>query len=129
MARTVRRRYKSPRFIGYRLLISDPKAIYHVYQGTRYQYIKPAGRIELLTPLSRDPDVRDHSRNRRSVEPAFAVGEIKTYLPIFFSCAEKITSKWLDMLNAAGDKSMIVDVAVWSSKVAFDIAGEGNCSC
>ncbi|KAK0231588.1 cytochrome P450 [Armillaria fumosa] len=101
-----------------RLLISDPKAIYHVYQGTKYQYIKPAGRIELLTPL-----------NRRAVEPAFAVGEIKTYLPIFFSCPEKMTSKWLDMLNAAGDKSMIVDVAVWSSKVALDIAGEAIFRC
>ncbi|KAK0191708.1 cytochrome P450 [Armillaria mellea] len=112
-----------------RLLISDPKAIYHVYQGTKYQYIKPPGRVELIGPLARDPDVNDHSRNRRAVEPAFAVGEIKTYLPIFFSRAEKMTSKWLDMLNTAGDQSMTVDVALWASKVALDIAGEAIFRC
>ncbi|PBK72136.1 cytochrome P450 [Armillaria solidipes] len=112
-----------------RLLISDPKAIYHVYQGTKYQYIKPPGRAELIRPLARDPDDNNHPRNRRAVEPAFAVGEIKTYLPIFFSCAEKMTSKWLDMLNAARDQSMIVDVALWAFKATLDIAGEAILHC
>ncbi|KAK0441529.1 cytochrome P450 [Desarmillaria tabescens] len=112
-----------------RLLILDPKAIYHVYQGTKYQYIKPPGRAELIRPLMRDPDINNHPRNRRAVEPAFAVGEIKSYLPIFFSCAEKMTSKWMDMISAAGDQSLIVDIASWASKVTLDIVGEAIFDC
>ncbi|KAK0464854.1 cytochrome P450 [Armillaria novae-zelandiae] len=112
-----------------RLLISDPKAIYHIYQGTKYQYVKPLGRAELVRPLMRDPDINNHPRNRRAVEPAFAVGEIKSYLPIFFSCAEKVSSKWLDILNAARDQPVIVDVASWASKVTLDIVGEAIFDC
>ncbi|KAG7441875.1 cytochrome P450 [Guyanagaster necrorhizus] len=112
-----------------RLLISDPKAIHHVYQGTKYQYIKPPGRAELIRPLMRDPDVNNHPRNRKAVEPAFTVGEIKSYLSIFFSCTEKMTSKWLDMIPAVGDQSMVVDVASWASKVTLDIVGEAIFDC
>ncbi|KAK0220565.1 cytochrome P450 [Armillaria fumosa] len=40
-----------------------------------------------------------------------------------------MSTKWLGILNAAGDQPVIVDVlASWASKVTLDIVGEGDCS-
>jgi hypothetical protein len=95
-----------------RLFIADPRAIYHILQGTIYLYEKPRVAMEMLAlvldrglasvggslPLTscviyhsilRSGDV--HKRQRRVISPAFGLVESKALYPYFARCANSVS--------------------------------------
>ena len=97
---------------GDRLWVSDPKAIHHILQASRYDFVKPyAARFALNTATG--PGVNgadgnrtlllyltdlwvttsigeDHYRQRRILLPAFGPSESRAQIPVFRQCAREV---------------------------------------
>lgn len=95
-----------------RLWVSDPKAIHHILQASRYDFVKPYaarfalnaatgpgvngadGNQTLLLSLT-DPLVTTsigevHYRQRRILLPAFGPSESRAQIPVFRECAREV---------------------------------------
>ncbi|KAF8814485.1 cytochrome P450 [Phlegmacium glaucopus] len=121
-------RFKGP-FGEDRLLISDPKALQHIFQGG-YSYSKPADRREISRLMAGRgilwADADDHKRFRKIMNPAFASKECKDLVPTFSAYAAKLTNRWNDIILASPDKSCIVDMPRWASLATLDAMGEAG---
>ncbi|KAJ7125406.1 cytochrome P450 [Mycena epipterygia] len=109
-----------------RLLVTDPKALQYIYQTSGYRFHKQPERIE-LTRLIRGilwADGNDHKRHRKVMLPGFGTPEAKALLPLFFSYAAQIGTKWKDIIGATADQSAVLDVTAWASRATLDAIGE-----
>ncbi|KAL4255528.1 Cytochrome P450 superfamily protein [Pleurotus pulmonarius] len=92
-----------------RLLIMDAKALQYIYQTSGLVWA--------------DGDA--HKRQRKMKLPGFGNREARSFLPIFFSTANKLGEKWKDMISASGfNSSMVVNVPCWLSRATLDAIGE-----
>ncbi|KAK0462491.1 cytochrome P450 [Desarmillaria tabescens] len=111
-----------------RLLVSDPKALQHIYQTSGYRYIKPPGRKEIGRLLNGTgilfAEGEDHKRHRKVLLPGFGGPEAKFYVPVFFTCAGKMASKWKEMISTTDEQSAVIDVPSWTSRATLDAIGE-----
>ncbi|PBK73356.1 cytochrome P450 [Armillaria solidipes] len=111
-----------------RLMVSDPRALQYIFKTSGYRFIKPQGRNELrllITGsgiLSAEGD--DHKRHRKVLLPGFGGPEVKFYVPVFFTHAGKMTSKWKELISTTGDQSAVIDIPSWTSRAALDAIGE-----
>ncbi|KAF7290074.1 PseudoU-synth-2 domain-containing protein [Mycena chlorophos] len=111
-----------------RLLVTDPKALQYIYHTSGYRFPKQPERIELTRLvfgrglLWADGD--DHKRHRKVMAPGFSAAEAKAFLPLFFSYAAQIATKWKDILGNTADGTAILDVTGWVSRAALDVIGQ-----
>ncbi|KAK0448606.1 cytochrome P450 [Armillaria borealis] len=111
-----------------RLLVSDPKALQYIYQTSGYRFIKPPGRKE-LGRLATGTGIffvegDDHKRHRKVLLPGFGGSEAKFYVPVFFTHAGKMTSKWRELISATDEQSVVIDIPSWTSRATLDAIGE-----
>ncbi|KAJ7754569.1 cytochrome P450 [Mycena metata] len=107
-----------------RLLISDPKAIRHIYTSG-YNIRKTDFRSEVTRTLT-GPGLawandETHRRQRKVNSPAFGTAEARSYVPIFMSYAN-LSAEWKEMLDA--DSSIVVNVPRFFSRCFLDVIGE-----
>ncbi|KAK0436857.1 cytochrome P450 [Armillaria borealis] len=111
-----------------RLFISDPKALQYIYHTASYRFPKVPSRRHLsrilVGPGLSAMDGNDHRRQRKVMLPGFGSPESKSFLPIFFACAEKMAQKWTELMELSSDQSIVVNVTPWVSRAALDAIGE-----
>ncbi|KAK0434770.1 cytochrome P450 [Armillaria borealis] len=111
-----------------RLLVSDPKTLQYIYQTSRYRFIKPPGRKELGRLLNGTgilfAEGDDHKRHRKVLLPGFGGPEAKFYVPVFFTHAGKMVSKWKELISATEEESVVIDIPSWTSRGTLDAIGE-----
>ncbi|KAK0482217.1 cytochrome P450 [Armillaria novae-zelandiae] len=116
-----------------RLLISDPKALQHIYHTASYRFPKPQSRVQIsrLTfgPGLTNVDGDDHKRQRKVLLPGFGGPESKSFFPMFFACAEKMAQKWKDNIEISPDQSAVLDVSSWISRAMLDAIGQAAFDC
>ncbi|KAL4255526.1 Cytochrome P450 superfamily protein [Pleurotus pulmonarius] len=110
------------------LLIMDPKALQYIYQTSGYHWPKMWDRRE-LSRLVAGPglawaDGDAHKRQRKIMLPGFGTPEARSFLPIFFSTANKLGEKWKNMISGSGDDSVVLNVPYWLSRATLDVIGE-----
>ncbi|KAJ6616300.1 cytochrome P450 [Mycena sp. CBHHK59/15] len=107
-----------------RLLISDPKALHHIY-NSGYNIRKHGLRSEVTSILT-GPGLawannETHKRQRRVNSPAFGTAEARSYVPIFAAYAN-LSTKWKESLGPDG--SVVVNVPRYFSRFFLDVIGE-----
>ncbi|KAJ7671826.1 cytochrome P450 [Mycena rosella] len=107
-----------------RLLISDPKALHHIY-NSGYNLRKSDFRSELISILT-GPGLawsnnEVHRRQRRINSPAFGTQDARSYVPIFSAYANQLSTQWKEILGADG--SAVVDTPGYFSRYALDTIG------
>ncbi|KAK0505319.1 cytochrome P450 [Armillaria luteobubalina] len=111
-----------------RLLISDPKALQYIYQTSGYKFIRPPGRKELSRLFNGTGilfvEGEDHKRHRKVLLPGFGGPEAKFYVPVFFVHAEKMASRWKELISATDEQSVVIDIPSWMSRATLDAIGE-----
>ncbi|PBK76286.1 cytochrome P450 [Armillaria solidipes] len=111
-----------------RLLVSDPKTLQYIYQTSGYRFIKPPGRKELGRLLNGTgilfAEGDDHKRHRKVLLPGFGGPEAKFYVPVFFTHAGKMVSKWKELISATEEQSVVIDIPSWTSRGTLDAIGE-----
>ncbi|KAJ6484836.1 cytochrome P450 [Mycena sanguinolenta] len=106
-----------------RLLVSDPKALNHIYHSG-YNMPKQGFRAELtnfmLGPGLASADGETHRRQRKISSPAFGTAETRSYIPIF---ASQLSGKWKDII-ANSDGSLVVNASSYFNRFFLDVIGE-----
>ncbi|KAM6495404.1 Cytochrome P450 [Amanita muscaria] len=124
--------FKVPTGLGTnRIIITDPKAVAHVYANDSVGYLRPAsGKTFTRTFFGHSmvsADGEDHRRQRRATAPAFTNGALRDTMNVFYDSAYKLKGAW-DVLFESHDE-IIIDVQQWINKVSLDsmgIAGFGH---
>ncbi|KAF5364507.1 hypothetical protein D9757_011973 [Collybiopsis confluens] len=119
------------------LMITDPKALYHIFQETDYIWRKSSSRKELSRLTSgrglawADGDI--HKRQRKLMMPAFGAPEAKHYLPYFTACAAtashlysnvQLCERWSDILSTSPEQTEVLNIAEWTTRFALDALGQ-----
>ncbi|KIY46094.1 cytochrome P450 [Fistulina hepatica ATCC 64428] len=109
------------------LLISDPRALYHVLQAGGYRFYKDKERSHFTHLVTGSGivyvDGEVHKRQRKILLPGFGAPEAKSYVPVFGSCAAKMVSKWKDVITES-DGQAVINVLPWLSRAALDALGQ-----
>jgi cytochrome P450 len=129
-------------------MISDPKAMQHVY-ATSQSFIRQKHIRNLIKmvvgPALSVVDFDDHKRQRRIVQPAFGAPHLRNLFPVFVRNTQKvrppvwdttsmlITPKLVQLLKQeiSGDsdrQSFQIDVYDYTTRVTLDLTGEGKLS-
>ncbi|TBU30198.1 cytochrome P450 [Dichomitus squalens] len=108
------------------IMSADPKAIQHVFQKSGYNYPKKMSQ-NLLNWLLAGPGIaavggHDHQRQRKIMNPAFSVPQLRSFLPLFQRIATKLSNKWKGELVATGELSLLLNK--WLSRATLDVIGE-----
>ncbi|KAM6495223.1 Cytochrome P450 [Amanita muscaria] len=122
--------FKVPTGLGTnRIVISDPKAVAHVYANDGFGYL----RQNMPKTLSRalydksghsmvSADKEDHRRQRRALVPAFTNAALRESMSVFYDSAYKLKGAW-DVLFESHDE-VTIDVQQWLDSIG--IAGFGH---
>ncbi|PBK92068.1 cytochrome P450 [Armillaria gallica] len=108
------------------LMLSDPKALKYVLHTSGYQFPKSPDHVHLVAALI-GPGVvvaedTVHQRQRKILNPAFSVSQLRQSLPLFQSFTSKLINKLKHEINNDG-AGRVVDVIPWTRKVTLDIIG------
>ncbi|KAL0575664.1 hypothetical protein V5O48_006321 [Marasmius crinis-equi] len=120
-------RFKGP-FGEDRLLISDPKAIQHIFkQG--YVWGVPSEQ-RTMSFVFAGPGLgyvegEDHKRHRKVMNPAFGTQACKALVPVFLAAAASLSNKWKDLLSLSKEESEVINIPIWTSLATLDALGHG----
>ncbi|OSD01175.1 PAH-inducible cytochrome P450 monooxygenase PC-PAH 1 [Trametes coccinea BRFM310] len=110
------------------LELCDPKALQYIYQKSGYHFIKPATSRQLIREVTGSGILyamdQDHARIRKIMNPAFTASQLRSYLPLFRSSAQKLGQKWKELLQASPDGSQRINVVPWLARCTLDVIGE-----
>ncbi|KIK60069.1 hypothetical protein GYMLUDRAFT_226369 [Collybiopsis luxurians FD-317 M1] len=110
------------------LMITDPKALQHIFQGTDYKWRKSSTRREYARLISgrgltwADGDV--HKRQRKIMLPGFSAPAAKNLLPFFASCAANLCSRWADIISTSSQQFEVLNIPEWTSRATLDVIGQ-----
>ncbi|TFK52808.1 cytochrome P450 [Heliocybe sulcata] len=120
-------KYKGP-FGEDRLMVSDPKALQHIFNTSSHDFCKPKESLVFLYELS-GPNIvavegEAHRRQRKIILPAFGPSEIRALFPVFQEVGQQLVSKWQNMIG--DQKSIEINVNNWLSRAALDAVGQAG---
>ncbi|THU95743.1 cytochrome P450, partial [Dendrothele bispora CBS 962.96] len=109
------------------LFVSDPKALQHILHTSRYHYPKINGyrndnhRIfgKSVVPV----EGKAHQRQRKVLNHAFSISELKTFLPLFQRSTTRVNSndKTMKALGLNSSEYKVIDVLGWLFRFALDV--------
>ncbi|KZV83332.1 cytochrome P450, partial [Exidia glandulosa HHB12029] len=113
-------------FFGkYRLFTTDTRAIAHIFSNSHI-WVKPElARRGLATVLGEgilSAEGEQHRRQRRTMNPAFGVAQIRELTDIFLEKSAELRDIWRAQVTAGGGEAR-VDALSSMSKAALDIIG------
>ncbi|KAI0743400.1 cytochrome P450 [Daedaleopsis nitida] len=111
------------------LMTADPKAMQHIYHKSGYNYLKRASQNQVGTLLSGPgivaaPTQESHQRHRKSMNPAFSLTHLRTFVPVFRRLSNKLADKLKEELSNSSTGETDVMVNKWLSRATLDIIGE-----
>ncbi|KAM5532813.1 hypothetical protein V8D89_013532 [Ganoderma adspersum] len=110
------------------LMVADPKALQHIFHKSGYHFPKSAVARQITREIAGEGILyamdRDHARIRKIMNPAFTAGQLKSFLPLFRSSAQKLGQKWKDLLATTANSSERVNVQAWLARCTLDVIGE-----
>lgn len=108
------------------LMLSDPKALKCILHISGYRFPKVPDTVHLFTALIglgvATAEGAVHQRQRKILNPAFSASQLRQSLPLFQSFASKLINKLKHEIGNDG-AGRVVDVILWTRKVALDIIG------
>lgn len=117
--------YKGP-FLADRLHSSDHKALAHVLNRTDI-YQKPKRNQQMLTRLLGEgvlvAEGETHKRQRRVLNPAFSMAQIRSLTGIFLSKTNELRDTLIAQLDRSEKGTTTIDFTPWLSKATLDIIG------
>ncbi|TFK92813.1 PAH-inducible cytochrome P450 monooxygenase PC-PAH 1 [Polyporus arcularius HHB13444] len=121
--------YKKMAPLGEHLLhVADPKALQYMLHKSGYHFQKSVvSRTvsgEITGPGILVAQDQDHSRQRKIMNPAFTAAQLRSFLPIFRSSAQKLSQKWQDVLQNEPGSSKKINVLATLTRCTLDIIGE-----
>ncbi|KAJ7634739.1 cytochrome P450 [Roridomyces roridus] len=110
-----------------RLLISDPKALQHVF-NCGYNMRKQGFRREIMKLLGGPglawAEGETHRRQRNINSPAFGVGQARSCIPVFAKYASKMSAQWKEKLAESDGESTVVKTPNYFTRFFLDVIGE-----
>ncbi|VDC07112.1 unnamed protein product [Peniophora sp. CBMAI 1063] len=116
---------------GEHLMLADPKALQYVLQTSGYRFPKREDARADIRMLFGEgivwADGDQHQRQRKIMNPAFSVPQLKSFIPLFLRYANKVVQKWKDeeIASAPGGEAMF-NVHKWLSRTTLDIIGDAG---
>jgi cytochrome P450 len=117
-------------FLGSRRIVPySPAALSHFL--TSPTYVKPERTTHFIKIVFGDgiltAEHEEHKRQRRILNPAFAVYHIREITPHFWMKANQLVEAWKPVVANQPDEG--IDVTTWMNRVTLDIIGlAGLCS-
>ncbi|KAF7430178.1 hypothetical protein PC9H_005878 [Pleurotus ostreatus] len=107
------------------LMVADPRALQHIYE-MNYKYPRSKDNQRAFKKLLGRgilwAEGDDHSRHRKTLNPAFSAAQSRGFLPLFQSCTDRLQSRWEAALQG---ETKVINVYDWLSRLTLDIIGEG----
>ena len=111
---------------GYLLSITDRTAASHILSTHTHQsgtYPKPPGVRAFFDILVGRGVIwaegHQHTRQRRTLAPAFAIGALREMTEVFVDCAAKAAKRWEEMLTGSEKGMVTVDVQAWANHISY----------
>ncbi|KAJ3745703.1 cytochrome P450 [Lentinula detonsa] len=108
------------------LLVADPKALQHIlcsgYKWRRSPVRREMGRLTSGKGLAW-ADGETHKRHRKLMTPGFRASETKHFVPIFFACAEAMSTEWKKTISKSDEKFQVFDFTDHLSHATLDAIG------
>ncbi|EEB96544.1 hypothetical protein MPER_04308, partial [Moniliophthora perniciosa FA553] len=103
------------------LIVSDPKALQHIFHKSSYRYPKSAD-SEFGANRLFGPGVAStvHQRQRKIMNPAFSSAQIKPFVEIFQRTTATLVSQWREQLAAGKD---VIDTMKYFQNMTLDALG------
>ncbi|KAJ3539651.1 hypothetical protein NM688_g6334 [Phlebia brevispora] len=110
------------------LMLSDPKALQHVFHKSGYHYTKHAephtmARVIAGRGILVADGGPDHQRHRKIMNPSFTAQQLRTFLPLFRKASTKLCQIWKGDV-VTDSKGTILYVNKWLARLTLDIIGE-----
>lgn len=111
-----------------KVLVTDPAAVQDIFITKPYSFIKPPPITKIIRSLLGDGLVvvegEAHKTQRKAIQPAFKVRQIKNLYPVF----ERKTAELIDTLKEAtqaktGQDSSLTDLGTYLHQVTLDVIG------
>ncbi|VDC03587.1 unnamed protein product [Peniophora sp. CBMAI 1063] len=115
---------------GDRLMLADPKGLQYVLQTSGYRFPKNSESRGESHMVFGDgivwADGSQHQKQRKIMNPAFSVPQLKSFLPTFLQYAEKLVQKWKEeeITPGSGAIDPVINVYSWLSRTTLDVIGE-----
>ncbi|KAI0719203.1 PAH-inducible cytochrome P450 monooxygenase PC-PAH 1 [Fomitopsis betulina] len=111
------------------LWLVDPKAIQYVLQTSGYHFPRTEVGRHIARQITGESilyvEGDDHARIRKIMNPAFSAAQLRSFLPLFFRSARRLTTKWRDHIRSTGTHSeQVINVAPWFTRTTLDVIGE-----
>ncbi|KZT57219.1 cytochrome P450 [Calocera cornea HHB12733] len=110
-----------------RLILTDPRAIHHIFTTKSYSYQRPEGlRLatrKLLGDGILNSEGEDHKRLRKALNPGFTPQALKQFLPTFYDSAHKVEEAWNTVLADQNQTEVTLDVQKWMNAITLDTIG------
>ncbi|KIK62944.1 hypothetical protein GYMLUDRAFT_259715 [Collybiopsis luxurians FD-317 M1] len=110
------------------LMISDPRALQYVLHTSGYRFPKARDVKQATRFLSgcgiANVDGEVHNRQRKALNPAFSVKQLRQFLELFQRSTSSLVAKWKQELHASLEGSSIINVSTWLPKATLDVMGE-----
>ncbi|KAI6100556.1 cytochrome P450 [Pisolithus sp. B1] len=110
------------------LIVADPKAISRIFATTSYHFPKPPERRVQSLILNGKSVVwaegNIHKRQRRILNPGFGGSESLAFLAISQASAERLSTKWSEIIEASDSGNVILDIPSWISRATLDAIAE-----
>ncbi|KAJ1304475.1 hypothetical protein OPQ81_005622 [Rhizoctonia solani] len=109
-----------------RLYTLDQRALtYILNNSTKYQKPWQSQRVigNLIGYGMLATEGATHKIQKKVIAPAFSSSNLRDFLPIFFSKARELHTKWDHIIDSEGEKGAEIDVYHWMARGTFDIIG------
>ncbi|THU91616.1 cytochrome P450 [Dendrothele bispora CBS 962.96] len=123
------------------LFVSDPKALQHILHNSRYHYPKINGyrndNHRIFGKSVVTVEGKAHQRQRKVLNHAFSISELKTFLPLFQRSTTRLIAKWQEryFLKDSNDTTTkalglnsseyeVIDILGWLFRFALDVIGQ-----
>ncbi|KZV64464.1 cytochrome P450 [Peniophora sp. CONT] len=112
-------------------MLADPKALQYVLQTSGYRFPKRQDAQVDIRMIFGEGIVwahgEQHQRQRKIMNPAFSVPQLKSFIPLFLRYANKLVQKWKDEEITSSTKAdPIFNVHKGLSRTTLDIIGDAG---
>ncbi|KAJ3775907.1 cytochrome P450 [Lentinula raphanica] len=108
------------------LVVIDPKAVQHIlcsgYKWRRSPVRREMGRLSSGKGLAW-ADGETHKRHRKLMTPGFRASETERFVPVFFACAEAMSTEWKKTILSTDEQSHVFDFTRFLSHATLDAIG------
>lgn len=111
------------------LMLADPKALHHMFHKPGYDYVRSVeGEVlgRLINGRGGIVPARgsDHHRQRKALNPAFSIQQIRSFLPLFRKLSSKMCQQWKTQVLSGTPEGSVIKVNKWLGRLTLDILGQ-----